>query len=460
MIQRTITALLFLMVSLPLMEGCSEDTEPATIPLLTNLQVTPRIPSAGESAIVSVSASDESGIMSVLLFYSFNQGTFQSFPTDHSGDKYTGIIPGQPVNTIVSYYIEAKNNSGNMAYLPDGAPTVPASYIVGAPDVVLNEIYSQGTSQAPDWIEIFNLSDTQANISDYSIYDDGGYSGSRPKKKFPSGTIIPAKGFIYIIVDDNSPDGSGFGLIAEGEKVWLENQQGSVIDAIEFPFLSENQSYGRYPDGTGNWRILDYVTKGTANIESPPVSEIIVKWDFDQDGDLTPEIGSGSVILVGGVVEVSQDSSLRITDFPGQFEYSGEAGLELMFSTVGFDFISFEFKQRASGTASRWAEILYTPDGGGLWRKAFNNNGGLSPHDLFYTFTFDLGQVTEANNNPDFGLRIVSIFSPVAFDDGLGENYGADEAYHRARTIDGNPYSPGGNWRFKEVIIKGIPLKK
>lgn len=49
---------------------------------------------------------------------------------------------------------------------------------------VMNEIYSKGTSTDPDWIEIFNLSSSDLDISGYKIYDEGGLIGTKPKKSY------------------------------------------------------------------------------------------------------------------------------------------------------------------------------------------------------------------------------------------------------------------------------------
>jgi predicted extracellular nuclease len=132
----------------------------------------------------------------------------------------------------------------------------------------MNEIYSRGTTEDPDWIEIFNDGDTDVDLTGYKIFDSGGQGGSKPKKEFPSGTIIPSKGFYVIVTDDEAE--SGFGLSSNGETVWLENATGTIIDSVAFPALEEGQSYGRYPDGTANWQILYTVTKGAANSNLVP----------------------------------------------------------------------------------------------------------------------------------------------------------------------------------------------
>lgn len=129
---------------------------------------------------------------------------------------------------------------------------------------VMNEIYSRGTTEAPDWIEIYNPGQTQIDITGFKIYDSGGQAGTKPKKEFPAGSIIPANGFLVIVTDDTAA--SGFGLSSGGEKVWLENATGTVIDTVTFSAMDVTQTYGRYPDGSANMKLLNTITRGTSNV--------------------------------------------------------------------------------------------------------------------------------------------------------------------------------------------------
>ncbi|MFH0992673.1 MAG: lamin tail domain-containing protein [bacterium] len=128
--------------------------------------------------------------------------------------------------------------------------------------VKMNEIYSRGVTADPDWIEIYNGSATQIDISGYKIYDVGGQSGTKPKKDIPAGTVIPAKGFFVIVTDGSAT--SDFGLSSSGETVWLGNASGAIIDSITFTAMDVSQTYGRYPDGA-SWKLLNKITRGTAN---------------------------------------------------------------------------------------------------------------------------------------------------------------------------------------------------
>lgn len=137
---------------------------------------------------------------------------------------------------------------------------------------VMNEIYSRGTTTDPDWIEIFNLTSSDLDISGYKIYDEGGLIGNKPKKVLASGSIIQANGFLVIVTDDTTA--SGFGLSSDGEKVWIENSSGILVDSVVFPALQVSESFGRVPDGH-SWIVTNSITRGTMNIYSNPTTVVM-----------------------------------------------------------------------------------------------------------------------------------------------------------------------------------------
>ena len=132
----------------------------------------------------------------------------------------------------------------------------------------MNEIYSRGVAGNLDWIEVYNPLATTLDISGYKIYDSGGQAGSKPKKLFPLGTILPAKGFTVVITDtaDFVGDLSGFGLSSGGETVWLEDAGGVLIDSVVFPALGTDTSYARVPDGSNFLTKSTPLTRGASNV--------------------------------------------------------------------------------------------------------------------------------------------------------------------------------------------------
>ncbi|MGE0089093.1 MAG: lamin tail domain-containing protein [Bacteroidales bacterium] len=144
--------------------------------------------------------------------------------------------------------------------------------VVAESSIFINEAYSRGIPEDPDWVELYNSSDEAIDISGYKIYDNP----SKTPKSFPAGSIIQPKGFFVIVVDagDNS-----FGLSSGGDLIYLKNDLDEVIDNIELPALPIGLSYSRIPDGSDTWALAN-LTKGTenSNTNEPPafVADVIV----------------------------------------------------------------------------------------------------------------------------------------------------------------------------------------
>lgn len=209
------------------------------------------------------------------------------FPALEEGQSFGRYADGQPnLQVLFVPTPGAANDNSN--------PTPVAN-------LKLNEVYSRGVETDPDWVEVFNAGTGSVDMSGWKIYDAGGQSGSKPKKEFPAGSVLAPGEWIIIVVDD--ADASGFGLSSNGEKIWLENSSSTLVDSVEFPALDENTSFGRYPDGTDNWQVLNVVTKGAANDNSTPPPAIIVKMNemFSKGVETDPdwiEVYNASAVAV------------------------------------------------------------------------------------------------------------------------------------------------------------------
>lgn len=282
--------LFFSLLMIGLTTSCVKDEMYKGPAVISDLRIDPMAPLSGQAVTVLAKVTDLDGINSVMLYYAVNGGSFtqiEMISLSSLQDTYSGQIPAQTNGATVTYYIKATNKSGIESLAPQGAPTATASYTIGAPLVLMNEIYSRGTIESPDWIELYNASDVAADISGFNIYDSGGQSGAKPKKTVPAGTVIPAKGFYVIVVDDGTE--SGFGLSSAGEQVWLENASGNQIDNATFPAFETTQSFGRVPDGGANWLILNTITRGAANSSEQPLPQLYINEIFSQGTAEAPD---------------------------------------------------------------------------------------------------------------------------------------------------------------------------
>ncbi len=216
----------------------------------------------------------------------------------------------------------------------------------------------------------------------------------------------------------------------------------------------------------------------SALIAATAQGAVVTQWNFDSSS-ANASTGEGTASLIGGTTATFATGSggtgfgWNTSTYKAQGTGSGEAGVQFLASTAqgsGYEAISLTFDHRSSGTNSRWAQVDYTLDGGATWVTNFwNNNGGLSPHDTFYSFTVDFSSVSGANNNAGFGVRVVSIFSPLAFNQNATLSYGANEAYMRANSgatyapipstsTSSSNYGASGTWRFDNVTVNGTAI--
>lgn len=104
-----------------------------------------------------------------------------------------------------------------------------------------------------DWIELYNSTDTDMDISGFGISDNL----SQPMKyRFPDGTTIAARGYLVVFCSGNEGMQNGelhapFGLRSYGEDVVIANRAGRIIDSYSFKNQETDVSMARIPDGTG-----------------------------------------------------------------------------------------------------------------------------------------------------------------------------------------------------------------
>ncbi len=98
-------------------------------------------------------------------------------------------------NILETVSFPAMENNQSYGRYPDGDQNWQLLYIVtpGAANdntvpppalsVLMNEAFSRGIVENPDWIEIYNTTDAEIDLSGFKIYDSGGQGGTKPKKK-------------------------------------------------------------------------------------------------------------------------------------------------------------------------------------------------------------------------------------------------------------------------------------
>ena len=121
------------------------------------------------------------------------------------------------------------------------------------PMVKINEVESNGGTPG-DWIELFNAGTTTANLSSFLVKDNDDTRTTR----LPVGTTIAPGAFL--IIEETT---LGFGLGA-ADAARLFDSTGVLIDSYSWT-AHATTTYGRCPDGTGEFASTTVSTKGAAN---------------------------------------------------------------------------------------------------------------------------------------------------------------------------------------------------
>jgi len=128
--------------------------------------------------------------------------------------------------------------------------------------VVINEFMASNTGAGgifdpdggfPDWVEIYNNGSSAVNLGGYMLSD----TIPEPTKfVFPAGTIIEADAYIIIWCDkDLDQEGfhADFNIKAEGEELYLFDDNSNIIDEVIFGEQESDVSLARIPNGTGDF---------------------------------------------------------------------------------------------------------------------------------------------------------------------------------------------------------------
>ncbi len=146
--------------------------------------------------------------------------------------------------------------------------------------VVINEYsasnlyeYTDNYNMEEDWIELYNSSESDLDISGYYLSDK---EDNPTKWAIPGGTIISAEGFLtFWCSGRDESSGSNFHTNFKlkqaknnPEHVVFSDPDGNIINDIEMQKTQLDHSMGRDMDDPESWRIFIHPTKGDENLET------------------------------------------------------------------------------------------------------------------------------------------------------------------------------------------------
>jgi hypothetical protein len=216
----------------------------------------------------------------------------------------------------------------------------------------------------------------------------------------------------------------------------------------------------------------------------------IARWDFESltNSYVTspaPSIGSGTASIVGSMSTTGAgmifgfgncNASSNTAGFGWQIQTANpglsneSSGVQFMVSTVGYSNIQFYFDNRLSNTSVRTLRIQYTLNGGASWinldlvegtggnyTRGCTNQGGIdngkidasnpvgnNSGERWTRATIDFSAITSANENSNFGVRI------------LAAHYSNTGQFRQAN--NSSNIATAGTWRFDNVAFRGTPI--
>ena len=209
-------------------------------------------------------------------------------PSLNDGETYGRITDGAKDWQVFQTGTKGKKNEGPAR--PEFTNTL---------GLYINEVYhdnsdifsASGWDSSVDFIELYNATDADIDISGFEIYADT--QADDKKYVVPAGTKVPAKGFLTYDVYKENPAGPAFGLGASGDWVFIfKPGKSELVDQIEIPAFGKDSglrdmgyTFGRKPDGSDKLYIFTEATRNASNNNAP----VLEGWEPEQPEDPKPE---------------------------------------------------------------------------------------------------------------------------------------------------------------------------
>ncbi|MCF2137608.1 MAG: lamin tail domain-containing protein [Candidatus Thorarchaeota archaeon] len=198
--------------------------------------------------------------------------------------NYREIIDSYSYNSSTSDVSIGRITDGNATWTTFVSPTPGASNVhsssAAADSICINEFLPDpDTLYSEEWIELYNPLNESVDLSGY-ILDDITGGGSSPYT-IPSGTIIPAFGFILF-----NQSTTGIALNNAGDTVnFLKPDGSTVVDSHAYNSSTDDVSIGRTTDGGANWTTFIAPTPGASNVVPSSNADAVVINEFLPDPD-------------------------------------------------------------------------------------------------------------------------------------------------------------------------------
>jgi hypothetical protein len=255
-------------------------------PAISGTNHIPKQPGTQDSVTIVTTVTNFGAVGEVILHIDMGSGFEQRTMLDDGkhGDGgtrdsvYGYQIPPLPDNQIVRYYVSAHGDTeSDSTNDPSDAPHTTYIFKVGGlPSLVINEFMADNVKTISDergnykdWLELYNAGNEIVHLSNMYLSDDL----TNPSMWQFSDTTISPNGFILVWADsgkDPWPLHTNFKLNKGGGQIGLFYQGNTAvlpIDQFIFDPQMTDVSYGRLPDGNGDWLSFTKATPGRSNTE-------------------------------------------------------------------------------------------------------------------------------------------------------------------------------------------------
>jgi hypothetical protein len=156
----------------------------------------------------------------------------------------------------------------------DNRPAPVAVFINEWMAANLSSLADPADGNFEDWIELFNAGTNAASLAGFTLTDD---LAAPAKYVFPTGTVIPARGYLLVWADEEGTQTqihgdlhASFKLAQGGEIIALHDDGGRLLDLVNFGPQTNNLSEGRASDGAAvPFAVFTIPTPRAANIIIP-----------------------------------------------------------------------------------------------------------------------------------------------------------------------------------------------
>jgi len=261
--------------------GLSEFTEDE--PTISEIETSTNLPMVGDKFVITAKVINEEEVS--LRYRTQDRAIFNKIEMfddgKHNDGEANDNVYGAKVtmsSATMEYYIYAENSTIGK-FSPTNAEhefySIKSLIETAESDLVINEFLASNDitiadqdGDFDDWVELYNNGTEAINIEGYTLTDD---ITDFTLFVFPAGTIIQPNEYIVVWADkDLEQEGyhADFKISASGETLFLTNAALEILDSLTFGSQETDLSFGRFPNGTGDFRIMSptYNADNTATI--------------------------------------------------------------------------------------------------------------------------------------------------------------------------------------------------